>query len=327
MPADGGTPTDGGTPADGAARAQIRSDLDATLVVVAGAGTGKTTALVERIVELVRSGRAPLREIAAITFTEAAAAELRQRIRDRIDSEALEHPDDARLAAARQEVDEAAICTLHAFAQRILVEHCVAAGIPPGFDVLDETAERADFDARFERFADTLLADPGAEPALVLGFSLGLTHDTWSRSPGPCTDIGTDSKTAGWPPSSGCGPGPACGPPPTRDPCSTPSTGAVSMGRWCSDDQDKLRQHLDRLAMVRRRARRPVTANWPTAAVPRRHEAPVQQATDSRRTGAEHLDEVTRRLPWRRSRPASTLLRATYHAVLGELGSRLARSS
>ena len=79
---------------------------------------------------------------------------------DTIDEVAAEHPDDARLVAARHEVDEAAICTLHAFAQRILVEHCVAAGIPPGFDVLDETAERADFDARFERFADSLLADP-----------------------------------------------------------------------------------------------------------------------------------------------------------------------
>ena len=162
---------------DDGTRASIRSELDSTLVVVAGAGTGKTTALVGRIVEIVRSGRAALREVAAITFTEAAAAELRQRIRDKIDEVALRYPDEARLVAARQDVDEAAICTLHAFAQRILVEHSVAAGIAPGFDVLDETAERADFDARFERFADSLLADPTAEPALVQGFSIGLTHD------------------------------------------------------------------------------------------------------------------------------------------------------
>src|SRR5579863_6034801 len=72
-------------PDDAGARASIAGRLDSTLVVVAGAGTGKTTALVGRIVELVRSGRAPLREIAAITFTEAAAAELRQRIRTRLD--------------------------------------------------------------------------------------------------------------------------------------------------------------------------------------------------------------------------------------------------
>ncbi len=77
---------------DAAARASIANELDTTLVVVAGAGTGKTTALVGRIVELVRSGRAALREIAAITFTEAAAAELRQRIRARIDEVSAEHP-------------------------------------------------------------------------------------------------------------------------------------------------------------------------------------------------------------------------------------------
>src|ERR1700691_2171872 len=118
-----------------------------------------------------------LREVAPITCTEAAAPELRQRVREKIEEVAADHPDEARLVAARSEVDEAAISTLHAFAQRILVEHSVAAGIAPGFDVMDETTERADFDVRFARFADTLLADPGAEDALLQGFSMGLTPD------------------------------------------------------------------------------------------------------------------------------------------------------
>src|SRR5487761_791414 len=61
---------------DDEARRRIATDLDSSLVVVAGAGTGKTSALVERIVELVGSG-APVRDLAAITFTEAAASELR----------------------------------------------------------------------------------------------------------------------------------------------------------------------------------------------------------------------------------------------------------
>src|SRR5579862_541299 len=97
---------------DDGARTRIRFELDSTLVVVAGAGTGKTTALVDRIVELVRSGVASLREIAAITFTEAAAAELRQRVREKIEEVAAEHPDESRLVTARQEVDEAAVSTL-----------------------------------------------------------------------------------------------------------------------------------------------------------------------------------------------------------------------
>ncbi|HLI74077.1 MAG TPA: UvrD-helicase domain-containing protein, partial [Acidimicrobiales bacterium] len=163
------------TTADDHARTRIRVDLAATMLVVAGAGTGKTTALVQRIVELVTTGTATLREIAAITFTEAAAAELRDRVRRAIDAEAKMRPDDARLAAARHDVDEAAICTLHAFARRIITEHSVATGVPPGFEVLGDTAERSDFDARWGTFADALLADPDAEPALVRGFALGLS--------------------------------------------------------------------------------------------------------------------------------------------------------
>ena len=68
------------TPRDQAARERIRTDHESTLFVEAGAGTGKTTALVRRVAELVVTGRVTsARELAAITFTEAAAAELRDR--------------------------------------------------------------------------------------------------------------------------------------------------------------------------------------------------------------------------------------------------------
>ncbi|MEM1333960.1 MAG: UvrD-helicase domain-containing protein, partial [Actinomycetota bacterium] len=63
-------------PPDEAARERIRSDLDATLFVEAGAGAGKTRSLVERVVATVERGT-PITSIAAITFTEKAAAELR----------------------------------------------------------------------------------------------------------------------------------------------------------------------------------------------------------------------------------------------------------
>ena len=66
---------------DQSERDRIRDDLDATLFVEAGAGSGKTSALVTRVVALVVGGAADLSEIAAITFTEKAAAELRDRIR------------------------------------------------------------------------------------------------------------------------------------------------------------------------------------------------------------------------------------------------------
>src|SRR5438132_13891103 len=59
--------------ADQQARQRIREDLDATLIVEAAAGTGKTTELVARIVALVRAGRAALANLLAVTFTDKAA--------------------------------------------------------------------------------------------------------------------------------------------------------------------------------------------------------------------------------------------------------------
>jgi ATP-dependent helicase/nuclease subunit A len=229
-------------PDDLRARIRIAEDLDTNLMVVAGAGTGKTTALVGRIVALVGSGAVSLGEIAAITFTEAAAAELRQRIREALDAAAADGDD--LMAAARDEVDDAAIGTLHAFARRILLEQCVDAGLPPGFEVLDDTADVADFEMRWNRFADALLEDPGAERALVLGFSVGLRHTDlaavawnlhthWDRLEGGGLDHFRQARTCDdlWP---------------STDP--GPVIDALDRARGllgcCTDDDDKMAHHL-----------------------------------------------------------------------------------
>ena len=113
---------------------------DVDVVVAAGAGSGKTHVLVERYVRLLDACAIP--QIAAVTFTEAAAAELRDRIRTALErsadpaSGAERTPverERCRVAAAR--IDEAVITTLHGFAQRILAEHPVAAHLPPAFEV------------------------------------------------------------------------------------------------------------------------------------------------------------------------------------------------
>ncbi len=89
--------------ADEAARAIIRTELDRTLFVEAGAGSGKTSALVGRLVNLVVVGEVPLRRIAAVTFTEKAAAELRDRLRAELVRRlpAREEEDEAHLRGAR----------------------------------------------------------------------------------------------------------------------------------------------------------------------------------------------------------------------------------
>ncbi|HZU80187.1 MAG TPA: UvrD-helicase domain-containing protein, partial [Acidimicrobiales bacterium] len=189
---NGSAPAGDGAVSDDDARRRIAGELGTSLVVVAGAGTGKTSALVGRVVGLVRDQRVPLREIAVITFTEAAAAELRARLRTAVEAAAAAAPEDEVLAAAAAELDEAAICTLHAFAQRILMEHALAAGVPPDFDVLDAVAEQAAVEQAVTAFVDRLLDDPSAEPYLLRGLLLGLgqqeilqvawcLHSNWDR--------------------------------------------------------------------------------------------------------------------------------------------------
>src|SRR3546814_17403872 len=91
-------------PPDEAARERIRTDLDTTLFVEAGAGSGKTTALVDRVVALVTTGTVELRHLAAITFTEKAGAELRARVRRQLE-EVAPHPDPVEAQPGRSALD------------------------------------------------------------------------------------------------------------------------------------------------------------------------------------------------------------------------------
>ena len=73
-------------PIDQAEREAIANDLDATLIVEAAAGTGKTTELVKRILRVLATGRARMVEIVAVTFTEKAAGELKLRLREALEN-------------------------------------------------------------------------------------------------------------------------------------------------------------------------------------------------------------------------------------------------
>ncbi len=118
---------------------------EGSLLLAAGAGSGKTSVLVERFVRAVREdGIAPGR-ILAITFTERAAGELRARVRSRL----LELDD---RHAARQAQD-AFVSTFHGFCARLLRTHPLQAGVEPGFQILEEgLADRL----RALAFADAL---------------------------------------------------------------------------------------------------------------------------------------------------------------------------
>ncbi|MGY6500658.1 MAG: UvrD-helicase domain-containing protein [Acidimicrobiales bacterium] len=154
--------------------------LDRTLFVEAGAGTGKTSQLVGRITNLVIHAGVPLSEIAAITFTDAAATELRDRIRTEFEvrlagAEAEGDPlAEQRCRAALADADLAAISTLHGFAQRILSEHPVQSGLPPRVGVLDEVGSTLEREERWERFVDSLHDDPANDELLLRAALLGI---------------------------------------------------------------------------------------------------------------------------------------------------------
>jgi ATP-dependent helicase/nuclease subunit A len=104
------------------------------LLLAAGAGSGKTSVLVERFVRSVLDDGLRPGQILAITFTEKAAGELRSRVRARF--LALGEREAAR------ETESAWIGTIHGFCTRVLRGHAVAAGLDPAFVVLDDTIAR-----------------------------------------------------------------------------------------------------------------------------------------------------------------------------------------
>ena len=153
--------------ADKAARAAMVDQLAANAVVEAGAGSGKTTAIVQRVGALVEAG-VPIESIVAITFTEAAAAELRARLREQLEATVAERGGAAaRCATALDGLDDAAVTTVHGWARRLLAEFPLEAGIPPRFDVLDEVQTSIERARSWRAVLDDLLADPHLERSVA----------------------------------------------------------------------------------------------------------------------------------------------------------------
>jgi ATP-dependent exoDNAse (exonuclease V) beta subunit len=217
----------------------LTKDLDRTLFVEAGAGTGKTKSLVDRIVALVKAGH-PMRGIAAITFTEAAASELRDRIGKALSA--------AGETDAVHDLDEAAISTLHGFAQRILTEHPFEAGLPPRVDVLDEIQSTLAFDERWGAFLDRLFQQPNYETVILRATALAMSfddqlrqvarifNDHWDRLaatqivPSPLSPIDTTEVVAAL-------------------------EHAIALRQFCTSDGDRLAVHIDGLAGLPARMR------------------------------------------------------------------------
>lgn len=134
--------------------------------VLAGPGSGKTSVLIERFSWLVQQQGISPRRILAITFTEKAAIEIRERM-----LRAFENA-----PAMRHEIERAWVSTIHAFCARLLRENAIAAGIDPGFTVLEQ-AEVTLYAVADEALETLFEEDPGTMRRFLRSLAVATERD------------------------------------------------------------------------------------------------------------------------------------------------------
>lgn len=129
-------------------------DLQQSFIVDAGAGTGKTTVLISRILGAINSGKSSLDHIVAITFTEKAAGELKVRLRAELEKALREFSSEksSYVRDAMVEIERAQVSTIHSFCATLLRERPIEAGVDPGFEVLDEIGANLLLDQSWEEW-------------------------------------------------------------------------------------------------------------------------------------------------------------------------------
>ncbi|WP_337101019.1 UvrD-helicase domain-containing protein [Paenibacillus sp. YIM B09110] len=130
---------------DRRARERIACDLDVNLLIEAGAGSGKTTSVVGRMLALIKTGSAEVQQIAAITFTNKAASELASRFRMKLEQELRTSEDEVekqRLEQAMVQLHEGFIGTIHAFCGKLLRERPIEAKLDPAFREMEQEEDQ-----------------------------------------------------------------------------------------------------------------------------------------------------------------------------------------
>jgi ATP-dependent helicase/nuclease subunit A len=161
---------------DAGARA-FAVDPGNNVVLEASAGTGKTSVLVARYVNLLKGGVDPS-NILAITFTRKAAAEMRERILHELRTAAARSEiDRARWVELRDRLGEIAISTIDAFCLSLLREFPLEADLDPGFDMADETEVPRLIEESLDHALRTLTALARTDPDVALVFAqLGMSR-------------------------------------------------------------------------------------------------------------------------------------------------------
>ena len=119
---------------------QVVDARDCSLLVAAAAGSGKTAVLVQRIIQKLTDKKRPadIDRLLIVTFTNAAAAEMRERIGAALEAALLENPGNVHLQRQMMLLHGAQITTIHSFCLSVIREHFHMLKLDPGFRIADE---------------------------------------------------------------------------------------------------------------------------------------------------------------------------------------------
>ena len=168
------------------------------LICSAAAGSGKTAVMIERIVRLIREGADPF-SFLVITFTNAAAAEMKEKIRKRL----MEERRDPVIAAAAEKAAAMEVCTIHAFCQHLIRQEFQIPGVDPLFRICSSAERDRLFEESFRQACEQLYAERQEaffsfkekyEPAAALEI-VRTVHDFMMSLPEPLEWLRTKAKS------------------------------------------------------------------------------------------------------------------------------------
>ncbi len=139
-------------------QAQAVLHNEGNLLVSASAGSGKTFVMIERLIRLISEGKASVKQILAVTFTELAASEMKEKLKLAL-TQKINQTGDKRLVKELAEIPTADICTMHAFCGRLCRAYFYKVGLTPDFKILDggeaDALKHESMNATFRVFYET----------------------------------------------------------------------------------------------------------------------------------------------------------------------------